>query len=768
MYSDYAHNKNCSAYLTYEYFTNKQLSKIKVVIFLLLAFACAGSTIAQPVKPAVMLSQIEMNPSGGQPYDEFYWLNSNNASLTKSGVNFPVSGSYRCDISGYLDKGTPIISVSIDGVSKGNITINSSTIKIFSLLISNISAGIHTVTLRLTNFNSAANYGKVGLIYFTRTSDDEPYVYPPITPLSFTPGVTMLTANHFGSGKLRGFDLGGNATNQAGEDVTSMSGMKATGANIARCFVDISRPLNSNTYQLNPGELAKLDTTVARAARLGFYVIPCLELDPSFNDGQGNTDLWGPTSLGAKQGLADNYVQRRESVISLWKFLAGRYKNNPAIGGYDLWNEPRELFNYALYLRWQQEIIDAIRTIDKDHVIAIECIDNDMFAMMLPFADPNIIYSPHGYSILEITHQGVDKYDPTENVRNKYPTLKSTSNLSAPWGKSELSKQHDNVRIMAHRFHVPVFIGEFSCINWAPINDNGKWTSTEWINDNISLLEAEGWSWTYHAWRGDWVGWEAEIPSAYYKKFSFSNGAPQGLPSYAEWIKARSDTAPTIVMLKNWFKLNTQNSKGLPGVKITNDTVYESQGTATIKITLSDKTDVPVTLTYSTLNGTAVKTQDYSRQSNVKITIPAGSTSASINIKITTDAVSETTEYFYVKLSNPVNADILDAKSKITIFDGKPPRKAISFSAADNALSLQRFTAEVSPNPSRYFFNLTIKSDNNESFIVKISNLNGIILETKNIAEPCTFRCGENLRPGLYIIDVIQGHERKQFKVVKM
>src|SRR5689334_11145809 len=162
---------------------------------------------AQQTAPSVFFSQIEMTHSGGQPYDEFYWLNSNNASLTKTGVNFSSAGSYRCDISAYLDKGTPIISVSIDGASKGNITITSASIGIFSLLISNISAGPHTVSLKLTNFNSAANYGKVGLIYFTRTSDSLPYVYPPISKLSFTPAVTMLTANHFGSGHLRGFCL---------------------------------------------------------------------------------------------------------------------------------------------------------------------------------------------------------------------------------------------------------------------------------------------------------------------------------------------------------------------------------------------------------------------------------------------------------------------------------------------------------------------------------------------------------------------------------
>jgi hypothetical protein len=181
-----------------------------------------------------------------------------------------------------------------------------------------------------------------------------------------------------------------------------------------------------------------------------------------------------------------------------------------------------------------------------------------MFAMMLPLLDSNIVYSPHGYTPLTITHQGVDN-EPKANVRNKYPTIKATTNQSR-FSKQDLSKQHDDVRTMAHRFNVPIFIGEFSCVNWAPLNDLGDWTSTKWCDDNISLIEEEGWSWTYHTWRGDWPGWEAEIPSSYYNQFTFQNASPQGLPKYSKWIKARSSTAPTIKMLKKWFSLNPENT----------------------------------------------------------------------------------------------------------------------------------------------------------------------------------------------------------------
>jgi hypothetical protein len=552
---------------------------MKNLLSVLSTLICFGS-FSQTEKPAIFLSQIEMTPSGGQPYDEFYWFNSNNASLSKS-VSFPVTGSYRFDLSAYLTSGSPSVKLIIDGISKGTLSVTNTSIAIYSLFINSISAGTHTIIIQLNNFSSGANHCRVGLLYFTQTSTTTPYIYPTIRPLAFVKG-QILQANHFGSGRLRGFSLGGNGTNQPTENANSMIAMKATGANIARCFVNIVRPLTSNTYQLNTGELAKLDTTIARAARLGFYVVPCLELDPSFNNGQGDIDLWGPTSLGVAQGRGSNYVARRASVVALWQFLANRYKGNPAVAAYDLWNEPRILFNYALYLKWQQQIIEAIRVIDPVHVIAVECINNDMFAMMLPLPYTNIIYSPHGYSPLSITHQGV--FSGENMVRTKYPTQ--------AFGKSDLSKQHNNVRIMSQRFHVPVFVGEFSCVNWAPLNDAGQWTSTTWINDNISLLEHEGWSWVYHNWNrgGEAIEWDPEIPSSYYNSMSFSDATPSSKATKS----AESSTAPTIVMLKKWFLLNDfsiTDSNVSPTVSISspaNNTSYDAPASIIINAKASD------------------------------------------------------------------------------------------------------------------------------------------------------------------------------------
>src|SRR5690348_11379016 len=195
---------------------------------------------------------------------------------------------------------------------------------------------------------------------------------------------------------------------------------------------------------------------------------------------------------------------------------------------------------------------------------------------------------------------------------------------------------------MTHRFHVTIFIGEFSCVNWSPATSytsasgSWGWTSTAWCDDNISLLEAEGWSWVYHAWRGDYPGWEAEIPSSYYTKFSFVNAKPQNLPSYSEWIKNRTSSAPTITMLKKWFALNAQkdsSGSSVPSIIINDVSVVAAPGTATLSVKLSTTSSKNISVAYATKDATATSPQFYQATSGT-LNIPAGSLKGTIKVPI--------------------------------------------------------------------------------------------------------------------------------------
>ena len=108
----------------------------------------------------------------------------------------------------------------------------------------------------------------------------------------------------------------------------------------------------------------------------------------------------------------------------------------------------------------------------------------------------------------------------------------------------------------------------------------------------------------------------------------------------------------------------------ISGISIADVTVNEDAGNATVQVCIPAATTAPVTVTLNTSNGTATTPQDYTAQSNVLVTIPAGQTCTSVTIPITDDTINEAGESFNVTLTNPsANAAISDGSSTVSIID---------------------------------------------------------------------------------------------------
>jgi endoglucanase len=106
-----------------------------------------------------------------------------------------------------------------------------------------------------------------------------------------------------------------------------------------------------------------LDSLLKWCRMYGVYAILDMHSAPG---GQSNYFIADPE----KQKLW-NSEENKKRTINLWKAITQRYKDNPAVGGYDLLNEPipgdkKELS--ALYNR----IIAAIREVDKNHMVILE------------------------------------------------------------------------------------------------------------------------------------------------------------------------------------------------------------------------------------------------------------------------------------------------------------------------------------------------------------------------------------------------------------
>ena len=223
-------------------------------------------------------------------------------------------------------------------------------------------------------------------------------------------------------------------------------------------------------------------------------------------------------------------VPNQNLFVETWEKIARRYKGNPMIYGYDLLNEPRE-DNYVYEpdgaLEWNRLALrtaKAIRAIDAEVPIIIESAKGGGPAglkTLRPVNLPNIIYSVHIYSPHTYTHQGITAAGRESRV--VYPG----SIDGVEWNRDKLRQTVQVVRDFQLKYNVPIFIGEFSAIAWAP-------GAERYLEDCISIFEEYGWDWTYHAFR-EWTGWSVEHGGVFENQFPVENSPrKQVLKKYFE------------------------------------------------------------------------------------------------------------------------------------------------------------------------------------------------------------------------------------------
>lgn len=194
--------------------------------------------------------------------------------------------------------------------------------------------------------------------------------------------------------------------------------------------------------------------------------------------------------------------QFQEAFMRLWEKMARRYRDEPAVWGYDLVNEPVEGLVPEGLLDWRglaEQTARRIRAIDPHHAIIIEPApwgSPEGLDWLEPVDVPGVVYSVHMYTPFQFTHQGI--YGNPAGVT--YPGVIA----GRRWDKQALREAFQPVVQFQKDYHAPIYIGEFSAIRWAP----GK-SAYNYLRDVIEIFEEHGWHWAYHAFR-EWDGWSVE------------------------------------------------------------------------------------------------------------------------------------------------------------------------------------------------------------------------------------------------------------------
>ncbi len=288
--------------------------------------------------------------------------------------------------------------------------------------------------------------------------------------------------------------LRGVMVSPAHSELSDVSDLKTWNANVVRWqFGDYNSALSlldNNSSTFIDAQIAKLSAVLPHYEAKGIRVI----LDLHLNDASKNALR---TALG------------QQNFINLWDTLAQTYKNKTIVWAYDIANEPWEdspttnwQDNVLLWNDLVEVVAKKIRISDVTKPILISSIwgNADHFKVLKPidFSIPNILYTTHFYEPILFTHQGLPGNTQTTSV---YPDTVAVKK----WDKAALKAALNPVKAFQDTYRVPILIGEFSAVRWAPNN-----SASTYMKDCIDLFEEYNWDWIYHAFRESGA-WDVEL-----------------------------------------------------------------------------------------------------------------------------------------------------------------------------------------------------------------------------------------------------------------
>ncbi|MGO8749087.1 MAG: Calx-beta domain-containing protein [Thermoguttaceae bacterium] len=126
-----------------------------------------------------------------------------------------------------------------------------------------------------------------------------------------------------------------------------------------------------------------------------------------------------------------------------------------------------------------------------------------------------------------------------------------------------------------------------------------------------------------------------------------------------------------------------ENNNPMPAISVSSPSVVESSNPsatvlAVFQVTLTGATDMPVTVAYTTANGTALAGTAYTAQSGTLTFTPGGPTTQTVVVNVSGSAVQQLTKNFYLDLSSPTYATLKNKQGICTIHPFAAATKAMN------------------------------------------------------------------------------------------
>ncbi|MFH1790851.1 MAG: cellulase family glycosylhydrolase [Candidatus Omnitrophota bacterium] len=229
-------------------------------------------------------------------------------------------------------------------------------------------------------------------------------------------------------------------------------------------------------YKYDARALAFMKNVLGWAESAGLKVI----LDLHAARGAQNCD-WHADSDGRARLWTD--AECRNRTYALWEFLAHNMKDEPAVCGYDVLNEPviRDAARVKTLKGFYRELIRRIKRIDRKRAIFLE---GNIWAQEIDFIkdilEDNVAVSIHTYLPLNFTF----------NFRREYSYPGQIEGIR--WDRDTLRRHLEKYKKFSDENKTRIFVGEFG-VNYR----KNAYGELAWLGDSLAVFGEYGFDWTY-------------------------------------------------------------------------------------------------------------------------------------------------------------------------------------------------------------------------------------------------------------------------------
>lgn len=280
--------------------------------------------------------------------------------------------------------------------------------------------------------------------------------------------------------------------------------LRRLGANV----VVLSHPgpfTEAPPYRPDPDVVANLDRLVGLAAAADLFVVIAVRTGPGrseFTFFHGQEGTWFDAGYVNETVWSDRATQ--DGWVAMWRYLAERYRDIPAVVGYDLMVEPNAnatVFDeydpatfYAAHggslADWNTlfpRLIAAIRAADPDTPILLSPMSHAAIAWLPWLADPGddrVVIAVHQYDPFDFTHM-----DPGGQARYPGRADFDWDGVADPFDRTSVRRLLDPLDTARRA----VAVTEFGAARWAP-------GASGFLDDEMTAFEALGanhmiWMW---------------------------------------------------------------------------------------------------------------------------------------------------------------------------------------------------------------------------------------------------------------------------------